>query len=62
MKHLREVSLDFVRYANVWEDAAVLREGLRIRPGERVLSIASAGDNCLAMLADDPALVVISRV
>lgn len=58
MKHLRNVSLDFVRYANVWEDAAILREGLRIRPGEKVLSIASAGDNCFALLLSDPALVV----
>ncbi|MFN0034448.1 MAG: DUF3419 family protein [Saprospiraceae bacterium] len=58
MKHLHKVQLDFVRYANVWEDAQLLRQGLRIQPGERVLSIGSAGDNCLALLADDPSLVV----
>jgi S-adenosylmethionine-diacylglycerol 3-amino-3-carboxypropyl transferase len=49
---------DFLRYANVWEDAAVLARGLRIRPGARVLSIGSAGDNCFALLNEDPALVV----
>lgn len=47
-----------VRYAQVWEDADVLAEALAIRPGDRVLSIASAGDNALALLADDPAEVV----
>ena len=47
-----------VRYAQCWEDADVLAEGLATRPGDRVLSIASAGDNALALLADDPAEVV----
>ncbi len=60
--HLSNVSLDFVRYANVWEDAAALREGLAIRPGDRVLSIGSAGDNCFALLLDDPAVVVAADV
>ena len=47
-----------VRYAQVWEDADVLLAGLAIRPGDRVLSIASAGDNALALLLADPAEVV----
>lgn len=47
-----------LRYAQVWEDADVLAEALAVRPGARVLSIASAGDNALALLADDPAEVV----
>ena len=38
-------AFDFVRYANCWEDADVLCEALRARPGIRALSIASAGDN-----------------
>lgn len=42
---------DLIRYANVWEDAAVLREALRPAPGRRMLSIASAGDNSFALLA-----------
>lgn len=47
-----------LRYANVWEDPRVLRRALRVRPGDRVLSIASAGDNAFALLVDDPAVVV----
>lgn len=42
---------DFVRYANCWEDARVLVAALRPRPGSRMLSIASAGDNAFALLA-----------
>lgn len=42
---------DLIRYANVWEDAAILRDALRPAPGRRMLSIASAGDNSFALLA-----------
>src|SRR3954462_7900498 len=42
---------DLVRYANVWEDAEVLRSALAPGPGRRMLSIASAGDNAFALLA-----------
>lgn len=55
LKHIRH---DYLRYANVWEDAAVLVEGLQPRPGERHLSIASGGDNAFMMLTTDPSLVV----
>ena len=51
------VSLDVVRYANCWEDADILCEGLRVRPGTRVISIASAGDNSLALLAEGAEVV-----
>jgi S-adenosylmethionine-diacylglycerol 3-amino-3-carboxypropyl transferase len=47
-----------VRYAQVWEDADILLAALAPRPGARVLSIASAGDNALALLLADPAEVV----
>lgn len=47
-----------IRYAQVWEDADVLLEGLEIKPGDVCVSIASAGDNALAMLTKDPARVV----
>ena len=43
-----------IRYAQVWEDADILSDALAIGPGDRVLSIASAGDNALALLADGP--------
>jgi S-adenosylmethionine-diacylglycerol 3-amino-3-carboxypropyl transferase len=40
-----------IRYAQCWEDADILMEGLAISPGDTCLSIASAGDNSLSMLA-----------
>lgn len=50
---------DFIRYASVWEDADILCEALRPSvAGGRILSIASAGDNVLAMLTLDPAEIV----
>jgi S-adenosylmethionine:diacylglycerol 3-amino-3-carboxypropyl transferase len=42
---------DLVRYANVWEDASVLRAALAPAPDRRLLSIASAGDNAFVLLA-----------
>lgn len=47
-----------IRYAQVWEDADVLVEGLAVAPGDTCLSIASAGDNTLALLAEGPARVL----
>ena len=48
-----------IRYAQVWEDADILVEALRPRPGDRVLSIASAGDNALALLAEGAEVVAV---
>lgn len=62
MAHLKDINNELIRYANVWEDAAVLRKGLQIQPGERILSIGSAGDNCFALLLDDPSLVVAADI
>jgi S-adenosylmethionine-diacylglycerol 3-amino-3-carboxypropyl transferase len=39
-----------IRYAQVWEDADVLLKALEIKPTDTVVSIASAGDNALALL------------
>lgn len=50
-------AFDFVRYANCWEDADILVAALQPRPGTRVLSIASAGDNALALLAEGAEVV-----
>lgn len=47
-----------IRYAQCWEDADVLLAGLDIQPGDTCLSIASAGDNTLAMLSKAPGRVV----
>ena len=46
-----------VRYAQVWEDADILLEGLDVQPGDACLSIASAGDNALALLTKSPGRV-----
>ena len=57
-KHLENVDHDYIRYANVWEDPNLLIEGLAIKAGEKVLSIASAGDNAFALLSKNPSLCV----
>jgi S-adenosylmethionine-diacylglycerol 3-amino-3-carboxypropyl transferase len=43
-----------IRYAQCWEDADVLLAALEPGPGKRCLSIASAGDNTLALLSREP--------
>lgn len=48
----------FIRYANCWEDAELLINNTHPGNGDRVLSIASAGDNSLAFLAHNPSLVL----
>lgn len=45
---------DHIRYAQVWEDADVLCAALAPKSGARLVSIASAGDNVLALLTTDP--------
>lgn len=47
-----------IRYAQCWEDAGVLLAALEPRHGKRCLSIASAGDNTLALLSRDPESVL----
>ena len=54
----QRVDFSRIRYAQCWEDADVLLEALDIRPGSTCLSIASAGDNTLAMLSKGPRRVV----
>jgi S-adenosylmethionine-diacylglycerol 3-amino-3-carboxypropyl transferase len=61
-KHLpihERASFDFIRYSNVWEDADNLCLALKpVAKGKRLLSIASAGGNALALLTLDPKEVV----
>jgi S-adenosylmethionine-diacylglycerol 3-amino-3-carboxypropyl transferase len=47
-----------IRYAQCWEDADVLLSALEPGPGKRCLSIASAGDNTLALVSRDPESVL----
>lgn len=48
----KRASFDIVRYAQVWEDADILVAALRPKPSDTVVSIASAGDNAFALLAE----------
>lgn len=50
---------DIIRYANCWEDADVLRNALDVGPGDRVLSVASAGDNSLDLLSTGAEVVAV---
>ncbi|HEY9907538.1 MAG TPA: DUF3419 family protein [Thermosynechococcaceae cyanobacterium] len=43
-----------IRYAQCWEDADVLLAALEVQPSHTCLSIASAGDNTLALLSRGP--------
>lgn len=52
------VNFSAIRYGQCWEDADVLVEALAPAPGKRCLSISSAGDNTLALLARDPEYVL----
>ena len=47
-----------LRYAQCWEDADVLMDGLDVQPGQVCLSIASAGENSLSLLTRSPGRVV----
>ena len=47
-----------IRYAQCWEDADILLEGLAVREGDVCVSIASAGENSLSLLTGNPAKVV----
>lgn len=49
----------FIRYASVWEDADILCEALApSSKNGRILSIASSGDNVLALLTVDPKEII----
>lgn len=54
----KKVDFNIIRYANCWEDADILLQGLSPAAGTKILSIGSAGDNSFALLATHPAIVV----
>ena len=54
-----KAAFDHIRYAQLWEDADVLTQGLGDCTGGTLVSICSAGDNALAMLTLDPQKVVV---
>ena len=47
-----------LRYAQCWEDADILVGALEVRPGHTCLSVASAGENTLSLLAGGPARMI----
>jgi S-adenosylmethionine-diacylglycerol 3-amino-3-carboxypropyl transferase len=51
-------SFSRLSYGLCWEDADILLEALNIRPSSTCLSIASAGDNTLAILSKNPRKVI----
>lgn len=53
----QRASFDSIRYGNCWEDADILCQALAPAAGSRILSIASAGDNVLALLAEGAEVV-----
>ena len=53
----KRAKFDLIRYSQVWEDADLLVEALDLRADDIVLSIASAGDNAFALLAQNPGKV-----
>lgn len=54
----RYTNFSQLRYAQCWEDADILIPALNIQPDHVCLSIASAGDNTLAMLSRSPKRVI----
>lgn len=50
----QKADFSIIRYAQCWEDADILIEGLNIKPDHTCVAIGSAGDNALAMLSQGP--------
>lgn len=49
-KNIQQQLESGISYAQCWEDEVVLQDALQVGPGDHVLSIASGGDNSLALL------------
>jgi len=50
--------MDKISYAQCWEDQAPLTRAIRMAPRGTILSVASGGDNTLAILLEDPEKVI----
>ncbi len=55
----QRAQFDFIRYANVWEDAEVLCKAIQPTAQKKILSIASGGDNALALIAHGAEVVAV---
>ncbi len=58
----KRAKFNFIRYANVWEDAEALLESLQCAPNSNILSVASAGDNCFSLLTTQPKQVIAADI
>lgn len=57
-KTLKNIDFSLIRYANCWEDADLLLDGLKTKTGDKVLSIGSGGDNSFSFLTTGASKVV----
>jgi len=55
----QRADFEYIRYANCWEDTEILYVALSPRQGKRILSIASAGDNSLALIAEGAEVIAV---
>lgn len=51
-------NFNIIRYSNCWEDSELLIEALKITNDSKCFSVASAGDNSLSLLKQNPQCVV----
>jgi S-adenosylmethionine-diacylglycerol 3-amino-3-carboxypropyl transferase len=58
----KRAKFNFIRYANVWEDAEALLVSLQCAPNSNILSVASAGDNCFSLLTTQPKQVIAADI
>lgn len=58
MSRVASILDDRLLYGACWEDLEIARTALRIPSGGLVVAIASAGDNAIGLLLDDPRLVL----
>lgn len=55
---IQQANFSYLRYAQCWEDADILVKGLDINEQDICLSVASGGENTLALLANNPKKVI----
>lgn len=50
---------EIIKYSSCWEDADLLLASVPEKAGQRMLSIASGGDNSLSLLTKNPSKLVL---
>ena len=57
---VKQNNIDFslIRYSQCWEDVEILLKALDIKEGDICFGIASAGDNVLSMLTENPKKII----